>query len=73
MTVALPPVTIPPEWTGTAAEWTALRFRAVTSAARGATTAAARGILAAEDRRAYRAACDAAELRRIEKRFANKG
>ena len=78
MSLPLPPVTAPPEWTGTPEEWTAARGRIIAGqqqAVRSMPGPEFRAALAAldhDDRRAYRAAIEAAELRRIAARFPTK-
>ena len=75
----LPPVAAPPQWTGTAAEWTSYRDRVVAKLRPNVRdlpadeySAQRAGVIdqADHDRRA---ADSAAELRRIEARHSSKG
>jgi hypothetical protein len=72
----MPPLTAPAEWTGTATEWTEARARMIAGAAKSAAetggNAAGVAVLAEDANRTYRAAIEAAELRRIQARFPAK-
>jgi hypothetical protein len=69
----LPPIAAPPEWRGTPTEWTEARARIIAStaahAAKTGGNAAAAAVLGEDADCTYRAAIEAAELRRIKARF----